>query len=214
MAEKHWEAVDGLQLRREMQLSIAGQAGLLCLGFPDFYFDRMATIIIREKPYVVRESKVPLGTGGHVLVAPTRREGEAWRDGPVVVSWSEALVGGQCWNEGNNLVMHEFTHQLDTSFDRIADGNPGLFGLEKRRWNDVFAEAEERLREANRSNRYSVLDPYGLTNRAELFSVSVEAFFQHGDWLQKDEGDLYELLRDFFKLETAQWGPAPGRSMD
>ena len=53
------------------------------------------------------------------------RLGEAWTDGVVVLSWDDVRAGASDFNDGQNVVLHEFAHQLDQE-DGVADGAPIL----------------------------------------------------------------------------------------
>ena len=41
------------------------------------------------------------------------RIGESWTRGHVVLSWKHTKQGGKNFNDGHNVVLHEFSHQLD-----------------------------------------------------------------------------------------------------
>ena len=51
-AKRRWEGGAGFQVTEEMKLTIAGQASLLVLGLDQpYYFDRVPSIIVYERPY-------------------------------------------------------------------------------------------------------------------------------------------------------------------
>jgi len=39
--------------------------------------------------------------------------GESWDFGKIVLSWQDSLHGAELPNDGHNVVIHEFAHQLD-----------------------------------------------------------------------------------------------------
>lgn len=51
--------------------------------------------------------------------------GESWEYGKVVLSWKNTLDGAADPHDGNNVVIHEFAHQLDQE-DGQANGAPIL----------------------------------------------------------------------------------------
>jgi MtfA peptidase len=210
ITEKNWEGCGGLKLERAMQLTVAAQAGLMALGWSEFYFDTVTSILIYPNAYLAPEQKHHL-SGEFFLVGDSVREGESWPTGPIVLSWKEVQASAVGWNEGGNLVMHEFTHQIDMLQERRADGAPPLPDKELARWIYVYKSVRERMHRAVARGEGFVLDPYGLENDSEMFAVSVEAFFQHSDWLAEDEPELFELLSQFFKLDPRPWGAAPDR---
>ena len=115
VAEKHWEAVDGLTLTEEMQVTIAGQAALMLLGADDFYFDNVSTIVVFPGSF---ERDVQSG----YLTEKRHHAGEAWHGGPVILSWQDVLAGGREPHDGHNLIFHEFAHTLD-GIDGEMGGN-------------------------------------------------------------------------------------------
>ncbi len=76
----------------------------------------------------------------------------------------------------HNLVVHEFSHQLDM-LDDDADGIPPLPPNQQQIWSDVSERALEQLRAECAGGYSGVLDCYGCENPAEFFAVSSEAFF-------------------------------------
>ncbi len=59
------------------------------------------------------------------IVGESARLGEAWYRGPVILSWADVLDASRQLGGGENLVWHEFAHQLDM-LDREIDGTPPL----------------------------------------------------------------------------------------
>jgi Mlc titration factor MtfA (ptsG expression regulator) len=57
----------------------------------------------------------------------------------------------------------------------------------------------------SRRNQRPVLDPYGAEDPAEFFAVATEAFFLLPAELEKDEPELYAVLRDSFRQDPARW---------
>ena len=46
------------------------------------------------------------------------------------------------------------------------------------------------------------MNPYGATSPIEFFAVASEYFFEHPQALQKNNPDLYKILRLVFKQDT------------
>jgi Mlc titration factor MtfA (ptsG expression regulator) len=101
------------------------------------------------------------------------------------------------------VVLHEFSHQLDQE-DGVADGAPIL---EHRAsyvtWARVLGEEYEALRKKRR--RKTVMRKYGATNPAEFFAVATEAFFEKPKQMKKKHPELYDELRDYYKLDPLGW---------
>ena len=72
-----------------------------------------------------------------------------------------------------------------------------------RRWSTVFSDAFDTLRRQKHSDRVTFLGTYALKNEAEFFAVCSERFFQAPKRLKSYFPELYEELRRFYKLDTA-----------
>jgi Mlc titration factor MtfA (ptsG expression regulator) len=203
VAEKNWEGCGGLQMTDEVRVTVAAQIALLVLGFePPQYFDRVQSILVYPDAYVARDRTIT--NGGLVLEGDSAREGEAWYRGPVVLSWEDVLAAGQGRSRGENLVFHEFAHQLDMLNGRVADGVPPLEdSAQVARWTKVTAEHYEQLIRDCRRGRPAVLDCYGTTNPAEFFAVATEAFFGRSEALHDRHPELYAILRDYYRRNPA-----------
>ena len=123
LAEKCFEGCGGLELTDEIKVTIAAQACLLLPHRETGYYPRLVTILVYPHAYVAR-SVEPIG-GGIVLKGETARLGEVWKDGVVVLSWDDVRQGALDLHDGQNVVLHEFAHQLDQQ-DGSADGAPIL----------------------------------------------------------------------------------------
>jgi Mlc titration factor MtfA (ptsG expression regulator) len=202
LAEKVFEGCGGLELNDEIRLTIAAQACLLLLHRDTDDYHRLVTILVYPGAYVAKGVE-PIG-GGLVLEGEQARLGEAWRDGVVVLSWDDVRAGAADPRDGQNVVLHEFAHQLDHE-DGVADGAPilpqrGLYAA----WARVLGAEYERLREDSRRHRKSVLDHYGATNPAEFFAVATECFFEKPAQMKKKHPELYEELRLYYRQDPEQ----------
>jgi MtfA peptidase len=205
IAEKEWEGCRGLELTDEMRVTIAALAAILILGLDDFYFDNVATILIYPNEYVVKEER---GIGGGATVeAESDRLGEAHARGPVIVAWAEVRQNALAPGYGQNLVFHEFAHQLDM-LNGAFDGTPNLLTDDLAgRWADIMHREFRRLQDAERRGRDTLLDPYGAENPAEFFAVATECFFDSPRAMQRVYPPLYELFRDYYRQNPATWKP-------
>jgi Mlc titration factor MtfA (ptsG expression regulator) len=134
------------------------------------------------------------------------RLGESWKTGSVVLAWDHVRHGATDRKDGHNLVLHEFAHQLDQE-DGRSDGAPIL---EQRShyipWARVLSSEYERLRERTRGGRKTVMDRYGATNPAEFFAVATETFFEKPKQMKKKHPELYEELKNYYKIDPVTWG--------
>ncbi len=145
----------------------------------------------------------PLGGGG-LIAGEQGRLGEAWGQGVVVLSWDDVRRGAADMRDGQNVVLHEFAHQLDQE-DGAADGAPILPGRSRYvAWARVLGAEYEQLRRDASRGRPSVLDDYGATNPAEFFAVATECFFEKPGLLRRRHPELYEELRAYYRQDPAR----------
>jgi Mlc titration factor MtfA (ptsG expression regulator) len=206
LAEKHFEGCGGLELTDEIRLTIAAQACLLLLHRETDDFRKLITILVYPTAYVAK-SAVPMGSG-LALEGEECRLGEAWTGGVVVLSWDDVRAGAGDVHDGQNVVLHEFAHQLDME-DGEANGAPIL---ERRSryiaWARALGAAYEELRSDAQSGRRSVLDKYGATNPAEFFAVATECFFGKPTALRRKHPELYEELKAYYQQDPASLVPS------
>lgn len=200
IAEKSWEGCGGLTINDEIRVTIAAMACVLVIGYDDFHYDRLHTILIYPHGYVAPDdASSNLGIVDH---QGEGRLGEAHYGGPVVLSWSDSLAGGRTQHDGKNLVYHEFAHLLDM-LDGAADGTPPMPGGMLVRWRDVMAGEYQRLIRDAEHGRATLLDEYGATNEAEFFAVATECFFEKPLPVRRRHPELYDVLRDFYRQDPA-----------
>ena len=201
LAEKSFEGCGGLELSDEIRLTIAAQACLLLLHRETDYFPRMSSVLVYPSTYVTPgEEVLPDGT---VIEGDDPRYGESWDSGAVVLAWDESLRGAVGSRDGENVILHEFAHQLDQA-DGDADGRPRLPRRGMRRvWAEVCAREYEALCRDADLGRETVLDPYGAENAAEFFAVATEAFFERPREMLREHPELYALFAEYFAQDPA-----------
>jgi len=190
--EKAFEACGGLEeVTLEMQQLIAAQACLLIVNRPhDFYRD-LRTVLVYPDSFGYDENGVRLG--------------ESWSSGTVILSWKSVQAGGRNPDDGHDVSLHEFAHQLDQS-NTVGEGLPHLDDHASYRvWGKVFSKAFERFCMRVESDKKTVIDSYGATNPAEFFAVSTETFFEKPKQLSKKYPELYDVLKDYYRLDPKEW---------
>jgi Mlc titration factor MtfA (ptsG expression regulator) len=200
LAEKRFEGCGGIEITDEIRVTIAAQACLLLLHTPYTFFPTLRTILVYPEAYVAKQRGHRDGVEEEV--AQTRL-GESWLRGEVVLSWRSVVNGAANPEDGQNLVLHEFAHQLDQA-DGAADGIPETrsFGV-YRTWANVLAHRFGAFRRETELGRRTVMDPYGATNRAEFFAVATETFFEKPFQLREEEPEVYDALRAYYGLDPA-----------
>jgi MtfA peptidase len=203
ITEKHFEGLDGLELTDEIKVTIAAEASMLLLNRKNSDYPKLSSILVYPSAYVTKQSTT-VG-GGVYTEGQTVRLGESWQHGSVVLAWDNVKQGAVNSQDGHNVVLHEFAHQLDQE-DGIADGAPIL---EKRSsyttWARIMSREYEHLRSNVEHHKKSVMDKYGATNPAEFFAVATETFFEKPKQLKKKAPDLYAELKGFYNVDPVEW---------
>ena len=122
LAEKEFEGCGGLEITEEIKVTIAAQACMLLLNRKTTYFPKLRTILIYPHAYV---AKTVSSDGTMIVDGRSVRLGESWQNGPVVLAWDSVTGGTMNVTDAQNVVLHEFAHQLDQE-DGAADGAPIL----------------------------------------------------------------------------------------
>jgi len=213
---RHWEGCGGLVLSHDMQVIIAAQACLLTLAIPGEPFPGLRDILVYPGAFVPRRICDPrkwLATA--IPERPAPELGEAWSQGVIVLGWEAALTGATNAQDGRNVVLHEFAHELSFEHHLIpavvslatlgggpdAQRSPTVSDVEA--WLRVLQEGYERLCATIEAKEPSVLDPYAATNLAEFFAVATEAFFERSRDLSRECPELYDQLRTFYGQDPA-----------
>jgi hypothetical protein len=151
------------------------------------------TIILNEKNTVngIAENETMLISGEAV--------GES-----VVIVWDEAKKEIY-HNLGRNVIIHEFAHELDFEEGAI-DGIPPIDKPLYKEWSKIMFEEYEKFTKKLSLNRflgkYSLIDVYAATNKAEFFAVLSEYYFMKPCVLKKHFPDIYKELNKFYKVKT------------
>lgn len=205
VAEKNWEGCGGLTLTDEIRVTIAAQACLLVVGMEaEIHFDHVLSILVYPTGYIAPGAHT--SRAGIVIASGQPRLGEAWWQGPVILSWSDAKAGGLMESRGHNLVLHEFAHQLDMMNGRSCDGTPSLATAEQfNNWIRVLRPEFDQLVQDCRRGHHGFVDCYGATSPAEFFAVITETFFERPDAFRLHHENAYNVLREFYQLHPLAW---------
>jgi hypothetical protein len=127
--------------------------------------------------------------------------GESWTSGQVVLSWEDVVAGAADPDDGSNVTLHEFAHQIDQD-SGVADGRPWRAEqASRRRWAMVMGQALERLR----SQPSALIDAYGASDPAEFFAVVTEVFFERPAELAAEAPEVYDELVALYRLNPIRW---------
>ena len=203
IAEKPFIGCAGLEVTDEMRVTIAAQACLLTLNRPTGY-PQLRQILLYPAAFWVHRTQ-PQG-GGVLQEQRQALAGESWSQGQVILSWHDTLEGAAVANDGRNVVIHEFAHQLDQE-NGPANGAPPMAGgaARVRRWTQVFSTAFSQLQAQLAQGEPTLIDGYGATNPAEFFAVVSEVFFEQPQQLEAQQPALYAELCSFYRVNPLSW---------
>ncbi|HQE82450.1 MAG TPA: zinc-dependent peptidase [Candidatus Hydrogenedentes bacterium] len=201
LGEKHFEGCRGIPMTDEIRVTVAGQACVLLLHRDTDYFPSLVTVLVYPSAFVVKTVVQRLET--FAIHGEEEREGEAWQRGVVVLAWDSVHEGFRHPHDGQNVILHEFAHQLDLQ-DGDAEGFPPDVPPALRvRWGQVLSAAYRKLCSDVDRGRPGLLDPYGATNPAEFFAVVTEYFFECPDGLKRSYPDMYDVFREYYRQDPA-----------
>jgi Mlc titration factor MtfA (ptsG expression regulator) len=202
LADKPFIGCGGLLITDEMRVTIAAQACLLTLNRRGDTFPNLRQILVYPAPFLVDRIHADGG-----IVQERRRvlAGESWSQGQVILSWPDTLEGAHSPDDGCNVVIHEFAHQIDQE-NGSANGAPYLRGRERRaRWARVLGAEFSALQQRAAAGQPSLLSEYGATDPAEFFAVASEVFFEQPRQLAAEHAALYDELSAFYRLNPLSW---------
>ncbi|WP_267905525.1 zinc-dependent peptidase [Nitrosophilus alvini] len=202
--EKEFIGVKGIVIDDMKKVLVAANACLLTAGIDRCMYKDVKTVILYPEAFVKKEKII---NGWVISEEESALLGEAWQSGQVVISYKDLTDGDINPNDGKNVGLHEFAHQLDMA-DGFADGTPllpfSLYG----RWRRIMSKEFKKIEEIYADYRGSFLDSYAITSPAEFFAVATENFFEKPEKMKKELPELYTLLKEFYRLDPVKWKEA------
>ncbi|BAQ59862.1 hypothetical protein GM3708_268 [Geminocystis sp. NIES-3708] len=205
LAEKQFIGQNGFTITFEVKLTIASQASVLLLGDKENrrnYFPYLKYIYVY--PDIVIDNQNPKEKP-LILLGLSSVGNKSGYDGVVYLSWNEVTKQSQFPSKGENVILHEFAHQLDQEFGN-ATGMPRLKNLQDSLiWGEIFAKEYYDHCQAVKKNYPTVIDSYGAINSAEFFAVVTEAFFLNSRLFKAHHPLLYQQLCKYYNLDPISW---------
>jgi MtfA peptidase len=205
LQEKTFEGCGGLRLTDEIRVTVAAQACCLLMGRDMDCFPKVRSILVYPKAYMAKSHERHVS--GVVIEGEDVRSGESWHDGTVVLSWDDSRRGGCYSQDGENLVFHEFAHQIDEQYG-VTEALKSSSQRAASPWHARMTKAYEDFVGKVEKGRRTALDPYGATNEAEFFAVATEFFFEKPDDLLREQPSLYKDLRWFYQQDPIRYWTA------
>jgi Mlc titration factor MtfA (ptsG expression regulator) len=227
LAEKPILGCRGMVITDEVRVTIAAHACLLRLNRNGPLFPELRQVLVYPGAFLV--DRVHPEAGGVLREERRALAGESWSRGQVILSWQDVLDGARIVDDGHNVVLHEFAHQLDQESGN-ANGAPRLATRPlQARWarvmNAEFDALQARLRAREQAGGWAwwhaaapgtpaaeaapeLISAYGATNPAEFFAVVTEVFFEQAGALAERHPALFDVLADFYAVDPRDWVPA------
>jgi MtfA peptidase len=127
--------------------------------------------------------------------------GEAWDQGPLIVSWADVRADIADPHAGYNVVVHEMAHKLD-ALDGVLDGTPLLPRDWQRSWARDFQRSYDRFCRQVDAGRDTAIDPYAAEAPEEFFAVVSEYHFSTPALLRGEMPEVAAHLQRYY-------GPSP-----
>lgn len=198
--DKRLTTLGGLELDGEARLLLAAQAQLPLLHLADLdWYQGFHELVLYPDDF--RSPQRHRDASGVVHEWDAEHSGEAWLQGPVILSWPGVQASGG-W-EGYNLVIHELAHKLDM-LNGDANGQPPLHrDMRPSDWAEAMQQAYDRLNAEldAHPDADTAIDPYAAENPAEFFAVTSEYFFSAPDLLARTWPAVYAQLRAFYRQD-------------
>lgn len=192
--------VQGLELSEGDRALIACLCCLPVLHLGGRWLGGWHEVVVYPGAFRVRRSELDEPTG--VLHEwDEDLAGEAWSEGPLILSWEDLLLDLDEPAEGCNVVAHEIAHKLDLR-DGVLDGTPPLPSARQRAWARDFQAAFDALCAEVEAERETRIDPYAATAPEEFFAVVSEYHFSAPEVLREALPAVAEHLAAFY-------GPSP-----
>jgi len=209
LAEKGIVGAREFEVTPLMRVVIAIQACVLALELePDVYSGWSNVVVYPDefRPKIEYEDE-----HGVVHVREHEIAGEAWDNGPVLLSWADVERSRDFASAGMNLVIHEFAHKLDM-LNGSADGIPRLrAGMAIGEWKrvaeetyaDFVAHVEAWEAKGEPPDEEPLIDPYAADAPEEFFAVCSEVFFAAPFILRDAYPRYYAQLARYYGQDPA-----------
>lgn len=127
--------------------------------------------------------------------------GEAWEQGPVILSWADVMADCEDPRAGFCVAAHEMAHKIDV-LDGVLDGTPPLPRPWQREWARDFQVAYDALAKQVDAGRSTLIDGYAAEAPEEFFAVASEYHFSDPRTLRRAMPGVAAHLERFY-------GPSP-----
>ena len=189
----------GLDLDDSQRLQLAALCSLPLLEFGEAGLRGWSQLIVYPDAFRVRRTHTD--AAGVLHEWEDDLAGEAWDQGPLILSWADVQADLAEPDAGFCVAVHEMAHKLDV-LDGELDGTPPLPDAWHGRWARDFQRAYDDFCMQVDLGRETAIDPYAAEAPEEFFAVVTEYHFSAPDVLAASMPDVAAHLRRFY-------GPSP-----
>ena len=201
--EKQFIGCAGLVITDEVKVTIAAGACLLLLNRRHTHFQNLKWIYVY--PDAFYSTRDEMDNVGVVARRTKGMLGESWQSGKVVLSWRAVESGVSDFNDGQNVLLHEFAHQLDHETGS-TNGAPLMATRQAySSWSQILSTEFEELRKKALNGEASILDFYGATNPAEFFAVVTETFYERPHEMRREHPQLFKEVCQYYNVDPTHW---------
>lgn len=188
--------VHGLVLDADQRRRLAALACLPLLEFGAEGLRGWSQVIVYPGAFRVQRQHHDEDTG---VVAEWQDElaGEAWEQGPLVLSWDDIEADLADPEAGFQLVAHEMAHKLD-ALDGAMDGTPPLPAAWQREWARDFQAAYTAFCAQVDAGVETAIDDYAAEAPEEFFAVASEYHFSAPALLAREMPAVAAHLQRFY----------------
>ena len=172
--EKTITPLAGLELGRDDRCLLAA---LCCLPLARLGRDGLhgwSQLLVYPDAFRVQRSHVDAAGVQHLW--EDELIGEAWQDGPLILSWADVQADLDEADAGFCVAVHEMAHKIDL-LDGALDGTPPLDRSWQQHWARDFQKAFDELNVRLDAGLDSLIDPYAAEAPEEFFAVASEYHF-------------------------------------
>ena len=205
-------AVQGLELDEDDRALIATLCCLPVVNLGGHWLGGWREVVMYPTGFRVRRQELDEPTG--VLHEwDEDLAGEAWSEGPLILSWEDLQLDLDHPEDGMNVVAHEIAHKLDLR-DGVLDGTPPLPSARLASWVRDLQSAFEQLNAALDADQETLIDPYAAESPEEFFAVVSEVHFSAPALLQQAMPAVAAQLTAFYGESPWSGLPAAVGSVD
>lgn len=193
----------GIDADNEMKVLIAFYACLLLLRKnAPLPYPGLSTILIYPDSVLIEHNRTD---GGIHTSEEVAIDGQS-ANSTVVITWdaarNEALAMGP-----DNLILHEFAHEIDF-MDGEIDGIPPMDEKHYDAWVEVLDKEFDTLNalvhDKAELGKYNLFGLDAAQDEAEFFAVATERFFGESAVFKEHFADLYDQFTTFYGIDTAE----------